>query len=235
MKLKNRMIKCLPALLCILMCFSLTGCSKRETRYKDYVNSLIAINYLGAKEDYIKATGANQADADALYEENMEHLADNIISYYGITISDASDVRDGYIDLAKNIYSRINYKVDKAKESDGVYTVNVTIYPVNIFMQTKDDVIAYVDRFNKGVADGKYNDYTLEQYETEFSEGLLAILNEGCINMTYADPVSVEVTIIEDDNKYYISDEDFLAIDAAMIATTVPIDAETTEEPTVEE
>ena len=229
------MKKLLPIVLCIFMCFSLTGCSKRETRYKDYVNSLIAINYLGAKEDYIKATGANQADADALYEENMEHLADNIISYYGITISDASDVRDGYIDLAKNIYSRINYKVDKAKESNGVYTVNVTIYPVNIFMQTKDDVIAYVDHFNKHISEGKYNDYTLEQYETEFSEGLLAILNEGCLNMTYADPVTVNVTIIEDDNKYYISDEDFLAIDAAMIATTVPLDPETTEDTTAED
>ena len=209
--------------LCLIIVFSLTGCSSKwEKTYQNYVKSLIAINYLGATEDYVKATGANQADADALYEENMEHLADNILAYYDVTISDVSGAKQGYIDLAKNIYSKINYKVDKAVESNGVYTVDVTIYPINIFAQTNDAVIAYVDKFNQDVAAGVYNDYTMEQYETEFSNGLLAILNDACLNMTYADPVVITVTIVEDDDIYYISDEDFLAIDAAMISTAIP-------------
>ena len=209
--------------LCLIIVFSLTGCSSKwEKTYQNYVKSLIAINYLGATEDYVKATGANQADADALYEENMEHLADNILAYYDVTISDVSGAKQGYIDLAKNIYSKINYKVDKAVESDGVYTVDVTIYPINIFAQTNDAVIAYVNKFNQDVAAGVYNDYTMEQYETEFSNGLLAILNDACLNMTYADPVVITVTIVEDDDIYYISDEDFLAIDAAMISTAIP-------------
>ncbi|MBO5425988.1 MAG: hypothetical protein J6A25_10805, partial [Lachnospiraceae bacterium] len=185
--------------LCLIIVFSLTGCSSKwEKTYQNYVKSLIAINYLGATEDYVKATGANQADADALYEENMEHLADNILAYYDVTISDVSGAKQGYIDLAKNIYSKINYKVDKAVESNGVYTVDVTIYPINIFAQTNDAVIAYVDKFNQDVAAGVYNDYTMEQYETEFSNGLLAILNDACLNMTYADPVVITVTIVED-------------------------------------
>lgn len=226
--MKSKLKKVLPLFLCFVMLLPLTGCgNKLENRYKDYVNSLIAINYLGAKDDYIKATGANQADADALYEENMEHLADNILAYYDVTISDASGAKQGYIDLAKNIYSKVNYKVDKAKENNGVYTVDVTIYPINIFIQTKEQVIAYVERFNQGVSDGAYNDYSLAQYEQEFSDGLLAILNEGCLNMTYADPVVITVTIIEEDDVYYISDEDFLAIDAAMIATATPVDTST--------
>lgn len=226
MKFKTNCL--LPLFLSFIILFSLTGCSaKEESRYQDYVNSLIAINYLGAKEDYIAATGANQADADALYERNMEHLADNIISYYGITISDVSGAKQGYIDLAKNIYSKINYKVDKAKKNNGVYTVDVTIYPINIFSQTKEQVIAYVEHFNQEVANGTYNDYTLEQYETTFSDGLLSILNLGCLNMTYGDPVVITVTIIEDDNEYYISDEDFLALDAAMISSVTPADIST--------
>ncbi len=228
--MSSRYKKFLPILLSFVLVFSLTGCSdKKESRYKDYINSLIAINYLGAKEDYIKATGANQEDADALYQENMEHLADNILTYYDVTITDASGAKEGYIDLAKAIYSKINYKVDKAKKKDGVYTVDVTVYPIDIFNQTKEQVIAYVEHFNQGVSDGVYNDYTLEEYETEFSNGLLAILNEGCLNMTYSDPVVITVTIIEDDNIYYISDEDFLAIDAAMISTATPVEATPTD------
>jgi len=215
------------------MGFSLAGCSgKQEKRYSDYIKSLIAINYLGAKDDYIKATGANKEDAQALYDDNMEHLADNILAYYGVTISDASGAKEGFVALAKNVYSKINYKVDKAKKHGDTYTVDVTIYPINLFNQTKDDVISYVDRFNKGISQGDYNDYTLEEYETEFSEGLLQILNEGCSNMTYGDPVVVTVTIIEDDNLYYISDEDFLAIDAAMISTSeVPENATNSDAP----
>ena len=59
------------------------------------------------------------------------------------------------------------------------------------------------------------------EYETEFSTGLLELLNEGCLNMTYGEPVVVTVKIIETESTYYISDKDFLAIDAAMIATDV--------------
>ncbi|MBQ8413604.1 MAG: hypothetical protein IJX12_08400 [Lachnospiraceae bacterium] len=223
--IKSKLKKITALLLCTFLVLGLTGCSDKQVkRYQNYVKSLIAINYLGATEDYVEATGANQADADALYEANMEHLADNIINYYDITISDVSGAKEGYIELAKNIYSKINYKVDKAVEKDGIYTVDVTIHPINLFVDTSDEVQAYVEKFNEGVFNGDYNNYTLEQYETEFSDGLLEILNEGCLNMAYAEPVVVTVTIIEEGNLYYISDEDFLAIDAAIIATSTPVD-----------
>ncbi|MBE5943850.1 MAG: hypothetical protein E7258_02910 [Lachnospiraceae bacterium] len=222
MNLKNKRL--LVVGLCLVMIFSLSGCGdKKEKTYQNYVKSLIAINYLGATEDYINSTGANKADAEALYNENMEHLANNILAYYHVTISDVSDAKKGYIELAKSIYSKVNYKVSPAKKSGDSYTVDVTIYPINIFTQTHDQVLAYVEKFNTEVANGAYNDYTLEQYESTFSDGLLTILNDGCLNMTYADPVVITVTIIEEGDIYYISDEDFLAIDAAMISTAEPI------------
>ena len=210
----------------LMSLFGLTGCEKQEAKtYQNYVKSLIAINYLGATDDYIEATGANKADAEALYQKNMEHLANNILTYYDVTISDVSGAKEGYIQLAKNIYSKANYKVAKAVEENGKYTVDVTIYPIDLFNQTSNQVVAYVEKFNKDVADGVYNDYTMEEYETAFSEGLLTILNEGCLNMTYAAPVTITVSIIEEEDYYYISDQDFLAIDAAMISTAQPIDA----------
>ena len=68
---------------------------------------------------------------------------------------------------------------------------------------------------------GTYNDYTLAEYETEFAQGLVDILKTGCESMTYADPQVVTVEIIEDGNKYYISDRDFMKIDAAMISSAI--------------
>lgn len=212
-------------ILCGILLVSLAGCAdKNIERYQAYVKSLISINYMGATADYIKATGASQEDADALYQANVEHLADNILAYYNVTITDASDMRQGYVDLARNIYSKVNYKVSEARKDGSVYLVDVTIYPINIFSQSASDISAYVDRFNTAVKDGDYNEYTLEQYEREFSTGMLEILNDACINMTYADPVTVTVEIIEDGDTYYISDRDFLAIDAAMISTAIQVE-----------
>lgn len=230
--MKKNIKKLFSFSLCLILMISLCSCgTKYEKKYQEYVKSLIAINYLGVSEEYIKSTGASKEDADALYEANAELLADNILSYYGITISDATEIKEDYINLAKTIYSKANYKVSPAYKDGSVYLVDVTVYPINIFAQSSKDVTDYVNKFNEGVANGDYNDYTLVQYETEFSAGMLEILNDAALNMTYADPVTVTVEIVVDGDTYYISERDFLRIDAAMInSTDVPVPEATPED-----
>lgn len=209
--------------LCFSMLFSMAACGADvEKIYQSYIKSLIAINYLGATEDYVAASGATQTEADALYQANVEYLADNIITYYGITITDAPELREDYIELARLIYSKCNYTVSKAYQDGSVYLVDVTIYPMDLFAQTSGEVSAYVDTFNQAVEAGTYNDYTLTEYETEFSDGMIEILKNGTLNMTYCDPVTITVEIVVEGDTYYISDRDFLRIDAAMIASSIP-------------
>lgn len=228
--MKKTIRKLILFTLCFSMIFSLTSCGKDEGKiYQTYIKSLISINYLGATEEYIAASGATQEEANALYQANVEYLADNILTYYNITITDAPELREDYIELAKLIYSKCNYSVSKARPDGSVYLVDVTIYPMDLFAQTSDEVAAYVEKFNDDVEAGVYNDYTLTEYETEFSKGMTGILTEGCINMTYCEPVTITVEIIMDGDTYYISDGDFMRIDAAMIATSIP-EPVTTEE-----
>ena len=61
---------------------------------------------------------------------------------------------------------------------------------------------------------------------------MVQILSDGALNMTYAEPVTITVEIIVDGDTYYISDRDFMRIDAAMISSAVPAPetTETTEE-----
>lgn len=222
-------------ILCLLLClaFSITGCGKNyEKTYQSYTKSLIAINYLGATKDFIDATGANQEDADALYDSNIKLLANNIQTYYNVTISDAPALQTEYENLARNIYSKVNYKVSKAYKGSNSYYVDITIYPIDLFNQTSSEVSAYIDEFNLAVSNGDYNDKTFEQYETDFSTGLIKILNDGCLEMTYADPVTVTVEIIHDGDTFYISDSDFLAIDRAMINASVQYNNVSEEEQT---
>ena len=212
------------------MLFSLTACGKdMEKVYQSYIKSIIAINYLGSTEEYIRASGATQEEADNLYDANVEYLANNILTYYGINIADAPELKDDYMELARLIYSKCNYTVSKAYKDGSVYLVDVTIYPMDLFAQTSSEVSAYVESFNQGVADGVYNDYTLQQYETEFSKGMVEILTNGSLNMTYCEPVTITVEIVEEGDTYYISDRDFLRIDAAMIAASIPEPAVTGE------
>ncbi len=215
--------KCLILMMIVCLCLGLTGCEDRRIKtYQRYVESLIAINYLGETKSYMEASGATQEEADTLYQGNVEFLTDNILTYYGVNITDAPEMRDEYIELSKHIYSKVNYDVSAAYPDGSVYLLDVTIYPIDLFAQTSDEVVAYVDAFNEGVKNGDYNDYTLTEYETEFSKGLLNILNEGCINMTYCEPVTITVEIVEEGDTYYLKERDFLRIDAAMISASIP-------------
>lgn len=204
--------------------FALAGCGgkSKNAHYKSYVKSLIAINYLGATDDYIESAGCNKSDAIALYNSNIGVLTDSILTYYGITIPEGSSLRADYEELAKNIYSKIDYTVSDAYEADGTTKLDVKIKPINIFKQTKDEVIAYIDDFNTRVAHGDFNEYTVDMYNEEFARGIVLILDNACNEMTYADEVTVTVSIIESGNSFYISDEDFLSIDAAMLSVATP-------------
>ena len=210
----------------------LTACGKanEESLYQQYVKSLIAMNYLGATSDYIAATGATATDANSIYDSNISYLTNNILTYYNLQIDNAPEVRSQYEELAKKVYSKVNYSVSEAYKYGSVYLVDVTIYPIDLFNQSATRVRNYIDSFNTDVSEGKYNDYELAQYESEFAGGLAVILSEECESMTYADPVTLTVEIVEDGNTFYLRDRDFLNIDASIINTTItsiPVDSET--------
>lgn len=193
--------------------------SNRPEKYKSYVESLITANYLGTSDEYLEITGANANDAQALYLANTTRLAENLVAYYGLEISNDTTLAPQMAVLARDIYSKSKFTVSKGYEKDNVYYVDVTIYPINILNQTHDDISSYVDEFNTRVRNGYYNNYERADYEHEFAGGLIEILQDSLVDITYADPVTVTVEIITSDDSYYISDEDALAIDAAIIAS----------------
>jgi hypothetical protein len=173
------------------------------------------MNYIDS-DSSISSDGATESDASTLYEDNVERLAKSLRTYYGVTIADAPDMEEEYIELAKHIYSKVNYSVDRVYKGTNSYYVDVTIYPMDILNQCSEEISNYVDVFNEAVANGSYNDYTLTEYETIFSRGLIDILFEASLDMQYADPVTVTVEIVEDGDTYKITESDFLAIDKAM-------------------
>ena len=86
-------------LLCLLTAFAMLLCAcgedKYAKRYQNYVKSLIALNYLGVTDEDVKAAGTTDTDATSVYEENIDYLANNIITYYNVMIDNAPEMREG--------------------------------------------------------------------------------------------------------------------------------------------
>ena len=91
--------------------------------------------------------------------------------------------------------------------------MELTVYPLDTLETSYDDVVAYIEDFNRKVDDGNYNNTTEVEYETEFAEGIIDILKKTAEKPGYMDPVVLEIPIQPSDDYYYITDDDFLKID----------------------
>lgn len=211
------------SLLALLIIVSLTGCSlfgNSKKTYANYVQSLLDVNYKAEFTDYMNITGATQEEAQAVYDDGLNYLAEALMVAYGVNDVEGSDIKSQFVELAKNIYSHASYEITEVTKTDGVYQVTVTIYPIDILLITYDDVVAYIEDMNQRVTAGEYNDYELDDYETEYAQGIIDILNEAIPNIGNGEGVTVTVTILDNEEYYYISDADFLALDKAILATT---------------
>ena len=112
-------------ILCLTFLISLTGCGRKTSHYSAYVKSLITANYLGQTGEYVKLTGANEDDAEALYLQNVTRLADNLSAYYGLDISGDEELAPAMVDLAKRIYSKARFTVGKTYKDNNINYVDV--------------------------------------------------------------------------------------------------------------
>lgn len=217
------LIKRITALSMIMvMMFSMVGCSlfdSKEKVYSRYLISLLDINYKNISKDYMTLTGVSQKDAEAVYVANMDYQAHNLMSYYGVKEVDDGTILSEFYYLAQTIFSNAKYEVTDVKhEKDSdKYTLEVTIYPLDTLETTYDEVVQYIENFNAQVDDGDYNNTSEVDYETEFAEGIIDILESTADEPGYMEPVVIEVPIQPSDDYYYISDEDFLKLDAEIL------------------
>lgn len=239
--MKSTFKKISVVLLVCVMTLSLTGCSlfdSREKVYSRYAISLLDINYKNVSKDYMTLTGVSQKDAEAVYVANMDYQAHNMMNYYGIKEVDDGTILSEFYYLAQSIFSNAKYEISDVKHDKDTdrYTLEITVYPLDTLDSTYDQVVAYIEDFNAKVDDGEYNNTNEVDYETEFAEGIIGILKSTVDNPGYMDPVVLEIPIQPSDDYYYISDEDFLKLDKAMLYIREnPSSTETNSEDAVEE
>ena len=213
------MKKAITAALLLVLCLLCACSSDKENKYQAYVRSLIDANYLGKPDEYMDVTGAARSEAEAAYYSTVMRLADNLSSYYGISTGEDTEIEGRFTDLARAVYGKTRYEVSPVRTEEGVSYVDVTIYPMDLLNTTHEQILSYISDLDSRVAAGEFNDTVKEDYMHQLGSGILDILDTAAQSMTYKDPVTVSVRIISGKNDYYISDADFKAIDAAIIAT----------------
>ncbi|MDE7366606.1 MAG: hypothetical protein K2N24_04555 [Lachnospiraceae bacterium] len=231
--MKTNTKKTAVILLAVLIIISLTGCSlmgNSKKTYANYVQSLLDVNYKADFTNYMKITNSTQEEAQTVYDDGLNYLADALMVAYGINDVEGSDIKSQFVELAKEIYSHASYEIEGVTKTDGVYQVSVNIQPIDILLITYDDVVTYIEDMNQRVTNGFYNDYELDAYEIEYAQGIIDILNDSLPNVGNGETVTVTVTILDNDEYYYISDADFLALDKAILATTMTGGADEVEE-----
>lgn len=231
--MKTNTKKTAVILLSVLIIISLTGCSlmgNSKKTYATYVQSLLDVNYKAEFTEYMKITNSTQEEAQTVYDDGLNYLADALMTAYGINDVEGSDIKSQFVELAKEIYSHASYEIGEVTRTDGVYQVAVNIQPIDILLITYDDVVTYIEDMNQRVTNGDYNDYELDAYEIEYAQGIINILNEALPNIGNGETITVTVTILDNDEYYYISDADFLALDKAILATTMTGGADSSEE-----
>lgn len=220
--MKSAMKKLSVLLIVSTMIITLTGCALFDSRakvYSRYAISLLDINYKNISKDYMTLTGVSQSDAEAVYVANMDYQAHNLMNYYGVKEVDDGTILSEFYYLAQSIFANAKYEVTEVVHDDekDSYVLKLTVYPLDTLETTYDQVVAYIEGFNAKVDEGDYNNTTEEDYEAEFAGGIIEILKSTVDNPGYMDPVTLEIPIQPSDDYYYISDEDFLKIDKAML------------------
>ena len=198
---------------------SLTGClHRKKTTYQTYMQNILDVNYKGSFDGYVDDNDGSKDDAQAMYDDTIDYLSDQLINHYSLANADSDEVKSIFNETAKTIYSRAKYEVSQAYKNGDDYYVDVTVYPMDILNQAFDDVFAYIEESNKKIAAGDFNNTEKEDYEAQFAQGVADIIQDKSSSMEYRSPVVVSVKIT-DDGDYYCADPSGLSqVDASMLA-----------------
>lgn len=181
--------------------------------FGDYVQGLMDCIYLCDPYLYSEVTDLSEDDGYEIYWNGLLSEAYTFLDQFGI-----ADVSDDLLDeiayMLSYVYDYSDYYVNEEYGGD----VSVTIYPMNIYLDTRDEVIAYMADFARRNENGEFSRYTEDEYLEEFIYPILEIFYDGLEDMTYADPVTFTVHVdIDSDGQMSISDDDFNTIDYYII------------------
>lgn len=204
------------AIVCVLAAvLLLAGCGGGFDADR-YVLGVLNNIYLGDSTEYREMVDITEEEAAEEYEQGIEIEADFFLQYYGI-----GEVSDGVyqqiVDMYKTIYRQAKFEVQEAVRNGDDYNVEVLISPIDVIVNSEEDISAAVDAF---VASADPADYTDEQVLNDaLAQIVVDVILGNMPDLGWQDQKSVIVKVEKDDAGYYgLSSDAISQLDQDMIA-----------------
>lgn len=216
----------LAAVSCMVMLLALAGCgsgdgeSEGTEAYQEYVVGIMDANYLGRYEKYMEITGSAQAEAEKIYEANIQAFALDMEEALSVKADVVTKgVTEQFMAVAETIYSQVKYQpVDVVREGD-TYTISLEVEPIDFRETVREPFQSAVNAFNEQAKNGDFDGHTDQEYEEAYGKAVAAALAADVKEMVYREKVTVKVVLDYDkeNNLYLISDEQMEALDDRVV------------------
>lgn len=195
------------------MIFALTGCGKSFDASR-YVKGCLDASTKGIFTDYCDMTNSTEEEVKKEYETRMNTELESMTG--SITMTD--EMRQRYLGIYKEIYSKCKYEVGEAKEGkDQSYTVPVKICRLNIFKSVLDETQQRLQQKVEEMIQNKQPTST-EQTMQLYVDILAGVFEEKLQNAEYGaeETITVSVVVNSESDEYKIADEDVVKLFAAL-------------------
>lgn len=204
------------AIICVLAAvLLLAGCGGGFDA-SGYVRGVLNNIYLGDSAEYTKMVDITEEEAAEEYEQGIEVEADFFLQYYGIgEVSD--DVYQQIVDMYKTIYQQSKFEVQEAVKNGDDYNVEVLISPIDVIVNSEEDISAAVDEFVAAADPADYPDDL--SINDALARIVVDVINGNMLELGWQDQKSIIVKVEKDDAGYYgLSSDAISQLDQDMIA-----------------
>ena len=181
-----------------------------------YVRGVLNNIYLGDSAEYTKMVDITEEQAAEEYEQGIEVEADFFLQYYGIgEVSD--DVYQQIVDMYETIYQQSKFEVQEAVKNGDDYNVEVLISPIDVIVNSEEDISAAVDEFVAAADPADYPDDL--SINDALARIVVDVINGNMPELGWQDQKSIIVKVEKDDAGYYgLSSDAISQLDQDMIA-----------------
>jgi len=234
--MRIRLKRAAALVLALGLVLALSACSggREAHNIKLLVQGNIDAVYKGIFDaDYMKLVGSNQTQEEEDYHTGLEREAEYFANYWGIisaskgeALTDLDDsLVDGIISLYKQIYSQAKYEIqDPVKRSDGSYTVQILIQPIDIMEKADELYENYqpLNDFYSRTEEVDWNNLSDEEYlslTNEYGRIILDLVNSKLPELGYLEEESLSMQIAKDSDGYFtMNDSDWQRLDLLLLS-----------------
>ena len=157
-------------------------------------------------------TGSSREEAKAMYDSVIENaISASDLESNGVSQDLIDKYRQLYIDLYKNARYEITNVIKLPSEE---FELEVTVWPFAIMQSLQDKVMQEMEN-DPTIQDGNQTEEELYQIVYQKIYDIISAQLGGAEE--YGSPTVVTVRVELDGNEYYVPDEDYVAIDNALV------------------